>query len=157
MLCQDEARNVSQIFHNGFPQPCLKLQYPPIKEDWIRKFDMAKLENLIRRHYLDPAKGICNFVIPRQPVPKCPTDIRVMWNCTKNEVNNIIVVISFSLPTKSTLFQKVINGVHMEDFDIGEKFHNYLLWFFERAFHCGVISLGIFKTMKETESHMRWT
>jgi hypothetical protein len=47
VLWQDEARNGAKIFHNGFPQPCLDFRSPPIKEEWIRQLDMAKLEKLI--------------------------------------------------------------------------------------------------------------
>ena len=80
MLYQDEAHNGAQVSHNGSPQPCLN---PPIKEEWIQKLDMAKLENLIQRHYLNPAKGICKYVIPRHPSPKGSTYIRVVWNFSK--------------------------------------------------------------------------
>jgi hypothetical protein len=106
---------------------------------------------------LEPAKGRCKVVIPRHPVPKGPTDIRVVWNCTKNGVNITIVVPSFSLPTKATLCRKVVNGTHMEDFDIGEQFHNYLLRLCESAFHGVVIPSDLVKTMKEAEPLMRWT
>ena len=86
MLYQDEARNDAQVFHNGSPQSCLN---PTIKEEWIQKLDMAKLEKLIQRRYLEPAKCIFKIVIPRHPFPKGPTYFRVMWNCTKNGVNNL--------------------------------------------------------------------
>ena len=44
----------------------------------------------------------------------------------------------------------------MEDFDIGEKFHNYLLRLCECAF-CGVvIPFDIFNTTKEAEPIMIW-
>jgi hypothetical protein len=45
----------------------------------------------------------------------------------------------------------------MEDFDIGEQFHNYLLRMCERAFHGVVIPLDLVKTMKEAEPLTRWT
>jgi hypothetical protein len=45
----------------------------------------------------------------------------------------------------------------MEDFDIGEQFHNYLLRLCERAFHGVVIHSDLVKTMKEAEPLMRWT
>ena len=88
---------------------------------------MDKLEKLIQRRYLEPEKGRCKVIISRHHVLKGPTDIRVVCNYTKNGVNNIIVVLSIYLTTNITLRQKVVNGTHMEDFDIGEKFHNYLL------------------------------
>ena len=69
---------------------------------------------------MEPVKGRFKVVIPRYPVPKGPTDICDVWNCTKNGVNNIIFVTSFSLPNNATLCQNVVNGMHMEDFDIGE-------------------------------------
>jgi hypothetical protein len=139
VLWQDKARNGAQVFHNGFPQPCLKFRSPPIKEEWIRQLDMATLEKLIRRRYFETAKGRCKVVIPRHPVPKGPTDIRVVWNCTKNGVNITIVIPSFSLPTNALLCRKVVNGTYMEDFDIVEQFHNYLLRLCERAFRGVVI------------------
>jgi hypothetical protein len=157
VLWQDEARNGAQVFHNGVPQPCLNFRSPPIKEEWIRKLDMVNMEKLIRRRHLEPAKGRCKFVIPRHSVRKGPTYIHVVWNCTKNGVNITIVVPSFSLPTNATLCRKVVNGTHMEDFDIGEQFHNYLLRMCERAFHGVVIPSDLVKTMKEAEPLMRWT
>ena len=145
MLYQDEARNGAQVSHNGSPQPCLN---PPIKEEWIQKLDTSKLEKLIQRRYLEPAKCICKIVIPRHPVPKGPTYFRVMWNCTKNGVNNTIFVPSFSLPTNATLCLQVVNGTQMEDFDIGEKFHSYLLRLCECAFHGIAIPSDLVKKMK---------
>ena len=47
--------------------------------------------------------------------------------------------------------------MHIEYFDIGEQFHNYFLWFCERAFRGHVIPSYIFKTMKEADLLMRWT
>jgi hypothetical protein len=69
----------------------------------------------------------------------------------------LFVVPSFSLPTNATLCRKVVSGTHMEDFDIGEQFHNNLLRMCECAFHGVVIPSDIIKTMKEAEPLMRWT
>ena len=76
---------------------------------------------------MEPEKDICKVVIPIYPVPKGPTYICVVWNFTKNGVNNTIFVPSFFPSTNATLLQKVVNGTHMEYFDIGERFHNCLL------------------------------
>ena len=95
---------------------------------------MAKLGKNIRRRILEPAKGRCKFVIPRHPVPKGTIYIQVVSNCNKYGVNNDIVVPYFSLPTNAKLFRKFVNGTHMEDFDIGEQFHNYLFRFANAPF-----------------------
>ena len=83
--------------------------------------------------------------------------ISVSCGIFKNIFNNTIVVPSFSLPTNATLCQKVVNGMYMEDFDIGEQFNNYLLRLCGRAFYGVVIPLEIFKTTKEADPLIRWT
>ena len=117
---------------------------------------MANMKKLMQRHYLDPTKGICKVVIPRHPLPKGTTDIRVVWNCFKNIFNNTFFVPYFYLPTNAKLCKKVVNDTYMEDFGIGEQFYNKLLRFCERTFHSVVIPLDIFKTMKEADPLMRW-
>jgi hypothetical protein len=44
----------------------------------------------------------------------------------------------------------------MEDFDIGEQFHNYLLRLCGRAFRVVFTPSDLVKTMKEAEPLIRW-
>jgi hypothetical protein len=77
-IWREEARDGDKSFHKYFPPPCLKARSPPIKEQWIRDLDMVKLQALIKKRYLEPGKGRTKITIPRHPVPKGPTDIRVV-------------------------------------------------------------------------------
>ena len=65
--------------------------------------------------------------IPRHPVPKKLTDIRLVWNCTVNGVNPLIYTPSFFLPTADTLYRNIELDMEREDFDTSEDFHNYVL------------------------------
>ena len=65
--------------------------------------------------------------IPRNPVPKNSTDIRVVWNCIDNGVNPLIYTPSLFLPTVNTLYRKIEVNMEQEDFDVSEEFHNYAL------------------------------
>jgi hypothetical protein len=105
-IWREEARDGAKAFHKYFPPPCLKARSPPIKEQWIRDLDMVKLEALIKKPYLEPGKGRTKITIPRHLVPKGPTDIRVVWNCTGNGVNPSIYTPSFHLATGATLFRR---------------------------------------------------
>ena len=48
-------------------------------------------------------------------------------------------------------------GTHMENFDIGGKFHNCLLRLCKRTFFGGVVPFNIVKTMKESKHLMKLT
>jgi hypothetical protein len=54
----------------------------------IRVKDKEKLEKLIRQRYIE--MGFCRTTIPRFPVMKGSDDIRVVWDLTKNGVNDLM-------------------------------------------------------------------
>ena len=48
---------------------------------------IENIRSLIRKQYLEYGKGCTKVTIPRYPVPKTLTGIRVVWNCTGDGVN----------------------------------------------------------------------
>jgi hypothetical protein len=68
---------------------------------------MKKLKGLIQKRYLESGKGWTKVTIPQHPVPKGPTDIRVVCNLTSNGVNHSIYNPSFFLSTDATLYHRI--------------------------------------------------
>ena len=93
------------MFHLYFTPPKLRFYYPPIKEEWIRQLDIENFRSLIQKRYLASGKGCTKVKIPRHPVPKILTDIRVAWNYTGYGVNPSIYTQSLFLPTSDTLYR----------------------------------------------------
>jgi hypothetical protein len=118
---------------------------------------MVKLEALIKNRYLEPGKGRNKITIPRHPVPKGPTNIRVVWNCTGNGVHPSIYTPSFHLATDATLFRRIETGMEQDDFDIGEEFHNYVLAASERPYHGVLVRDELCKRYEDAERIMLWT
>jgi hypothetical protein len=74
----------------------------------------------------------------RHQVYKGASYIRVVWNLTKNGVNAKVLSPYFFLCTIASLCRQLEPADDQGDFDIKEKYHNYLLHVIERAYH-GVI------------------
>lgn len=66
-------------------------------------------------------------VMPYFDIKKGQTDIRVVWNGTKNGVNKTMYTPSFQLPTPASYHWVVEPEMEAGDFDIGEQFPNYML------------------------------
>jgi hypothetical protein len=156
-IWREEARDGAKAFHEYFPPPCFKVRSPPIKEQWIRDLDMVKLEPLIKKRYLEPGKGRTKITIPRHPVPKGPTDIWVVWNCTGNGVNPSTYTPLFHLATGATPFRRIETGMEQDDFDIDEDFHNYVLVASERPYHGVLVPDELCKSCEGAAQIMRWT
>ena len=82
-----ENKYGAHMFHLYFPLPKLRFYSPQIKEKWIRQIDTDKLHSLIQKKYSESGKVCTKVMIPRHPVQKSLADIRVVWNCTGDDVN----------------------------------------------------------------------
>jgi hypothetical protein len=158
-LWRGEARDGAPGFHYKTPRPQLRFGQVPIQEEWIIDKDREKLEKLLRRKYIDV--GVCRTTVPRFPVPKGENDIRVVWDLSKNGLNETMYTPSFFLATMSTYLRRIEAGFYGGDFDIGEQFHNYMLHESEQVF-CGVEVPAVLRSkfIKEGWSipkYMRWT
>jgi hypothetical protein len=90
-------------------RPPRRLKWLAIRqEDWALELDAVKLSKLITRRYLEP--GPVNSTVPRFPVPKGDCDIRVVWDLTKNRVNESVCPPSFFLLGFSSLVLRVPTG-----------------------------------------------
>jgi hypothetical protein len=134
-MWREEARDGAPGYHTKTPRPRLRFGQIPIEEDWIRQKDLEKLEKLIRRRYI--SEGICRTMVPRFPVPKGEDDIRVVWDLSKNGLNETMYTPSFFLATMATYLRQIDVGFFGGDFDVGEQFHNCPLHESEQLY-CGV-------------------
>jgi hypothetical protein len=116
---------------------------------------MVTFEAHIKKRYLEPGKGRTKIIIPRHPVPKGPTNIRVVWNFTGNGVNPSIYTPSFHLATGATFFRRIETVMEQDDFDIGEEFHNYVLAASEQPYHGVLVPDELFKRCEGAERIMR--
>jgi hypothetical protein len=78
-------------------------------------------------------------VIPRHQVPKSASDLRVVWNITKNGVNATVCSPYFLLCTIASLCRRLDPVDDQGDFEIKEHYHNYLLHISDRAYNGVVI------------------
>jgi hypothetical protein len=121
--------------------------------------DEQKLIKLINKGYLEDEKGRCKVVIPRHQVTKGNSNIRVVWNLTKNGVNATVLSPYFFLCTIASLCRLLEHEDDQGDFDIKEQYHNYLLHVSERAYHGVIIPPRVWQDKNvELSTHlMRFT
>jgi hypothetical protein len=103
---------------------------------------------------------VCRTTVPRFPIPKGADDIRVVWDLSKNGVNETMYTPTFFLATLNTYLRRLEVGAYAGDFDIGEQFHNYILHESEQIF-CGVeVPEILMEKLKQEglqiEKYMRW-
>lgn len=98
-------------------QPSLVLAAQKVLKDMIGK--------MFKRGYLAPPTGKISSLIKYFAVPKGPEDWRIVYDAGANGLNDCVWIPSFGLPTVSSLLRIVDDSSFMEDWDIGEMFHNF--------------------------------
>ena len=147
------ARDGEILFHQEPPPNWMGRSLPAPSHHYellLRK----KEEKLLYRRYLE--LGYVDCIVPRFGVPKGEDDIRLVWDATRNGVNDTLYAPSFWMPTFRTLQDFVIKWLpcsivdyldnnipsspsqgdwripHQSDMDVGEMFLNYNLHYSER-------------------------
>lgn len=147
------ARDGERLFHEAPPPKWMGHSLPAPTEHYellLRK----KEEKLLHRRYLE--LGFVDCVVPRFGVPKGDDDIRLVWDASRNGINETLWAPSFWMPTFRTLQDHIIKWLpcsvsdymagniptspseadwripHQSDMDVGEMFLNYNLHYSER-------------------------
>ena len=147
------ARDGELLFHHSAP-PTWKGQNLPAPSEHYEVLLRKKEEKLLYRRYLEP--GFVDCIVPRFGVPKGEDDIRLVWDASRNGVNETLWAPSFIMPTFRTLQDQIIKWLpcsvtdylngnlpsnptssdwripHQADMDVGEMFLNYKLHHSER-------------------------
>jgi hypothetical protein len=147
------ARDGEVFFHE---EPTRKwMGYSLPADTWHYELLLRKKEEkLIQRRYLED--GYVDCIVPRFGVPKGEDDIRLVWDASRNGVNETLWAPSFWMPTFRTLQDLIIKWLpcsvsdyfegkipdhpresdwripHQADMDVGEMFLNYTLHYSER-------------------------
>ena len=115
----------------------------------LRTLLCKKEEKLIERRYLED--GFADCIVPRFGVPKGEDDIRLVWDASRNGVNETLWAPAFWVPTFCTLQDLIIKWLpcsvadyfagiipeahtasywrisHQSDMDVREMLLNYML------------------------------
>ena len=146
-------------------------------DTWDHEVQLREKETkLVLRRYVE--LGFVDCITPRFGVPKTLTDIRLVWDATRNGVNESLWAPSFWMPMFRTLGDLIIkrlpccirdyfNGdipstptahnwrrCFQSDMDIGEMFLNYLMHWSER--HMFGVRIKTGKGDQEVEVLMRF-
>ena len=147
------ARDGELLFHL-VPPPKWKGKSLPAPSQHYEILLRKKEEKLLHRRYLEP--GFVDCIVPRFGVPKGEDDIRLVWDASRNGINETLYAPSFWMPTFRTLQDMIIKWIpcsisdylagrvptspspddwripHQSDMDVGEMFLNYTLHYSER-------------------------
>ena len=117
-----------QLPNNRRPQ---RGEKDPVTRAQVKgKIDVAR-----KRKYIEPGevKNLTGYF----PVPKGPTDIRMVYDATKSKLNQAIWTPSFALPSVESLTRQLEESTWMADLDLGDMFLNFMLDTELRPF-CGI-------------------
>ena len=122
-----EARDGTHIFHKYLPPPWSSAQVVKV-EPWMQELMNKKLHKFLMHCYLTPVPwSVIHVPIVYFPVKKGKDDIHVVWSKTETGVNDSVFAPRFFLPCMGTFMHWLPNDAWIEDFDIGEEFHNFFL------------------------------
>lgn len=94
----------------------------------MQVLELQKHVKLIRRRYITPTtRDAVHTVVPRYCVPKGETDVRLVWDSSKNGANAAVTAPTFYLMGFTSVVQRVFSSAFMADFDVGEMFHKFML------------------------------
>lgn len=147
------ARDGELLFHLDPPPKWRGINLPA--PSWHYELLLRKKEEkLVHRQYLE--FGFADCYVPRFGVLKSEDDIRLVWDATRNGVNETHWAPLFWMPTFRTLMDLIIKWLpcsvlnyilgnipadptpedwrvpHQSDMDVGEMFLNYLMHYSER-------------------------
>jgi hypothetical protein len=118
------ARGGYKPYFDG-PSPRFLKPQPHEANKQTRKQVRAKLETVRARKYI--AKGKVMSLTSYFSVPKGESDVRMVYDATRSNLNASLWAPNFGLPTVDSLLRGVNEGTWMGDLDIGEMFLNFCL------------------------------
>ena len=146
-------------------------------DTWEHELSIRDKEaKLVHRRYVE--LGFVDCMTPRFGVPKSDSDVRLVWDATRNGVNATLWAPSFWMPTFLTLQDLIIKRLpcsirdyfagnvpvapgpsdwrrpHQSDMDVGEMFLNYMMHWSDR--HMFGVRIKTGKGASQTEVIMRF-
>jgi len=118
------ARGGYKPYFDG-PSPRFLKPQPHEANKQTRKQVRAKLETVRARKYI--AKGKVMSLTSYFSVPKGESDVRMVYDATRSNLNASLWAPNFGLPMVDSLLRGVNEGTWMGDLDIGEMFLNFCL------------------------------
>ena len=130
-----------------------KFSKPTIPENkGTKALLVEKLERILSVRYLSP--GYVHWDIRFFGVPKGETDIRIVYDGTKNGINKMVWIPTFYLPISVSLSRLLEPKTYQMDMDVGEMFYNFMLNTDVQAY-CGVNVTGLDLDVASTNRY-RW-
>ena len=110
-----------RIFVDGqLPKYTAKQRFE--KDPVIAEKEARKLTDV-----LDIAPGFVRSLTRYFAVPKCESDIQMVYDASKSDLNSQVWAPNFGLPTFHSALDQLDHGYYMADLDIGEMFLNFPL------------------------------
>ena len=120
-----EARDGFPLFITQDLKKLDRLVIPstPPDDPKLRKLYVEKIRRIILANYIMP--GFVKQDIRCFGVSKGDDDIRLVYDGTKSEVNSLVWVPNFFLPSSISLARMLMPNTYQMDEDIGEMFLNF--------------------------------